>query len=296
MLVISRSIYPLSQFLIQFSRRGFSVASALRGRSASQSQWIQRQTNDFFTKEAKLRNYKSRAAFKLLEMDKKYRLFKPGMTVVDLGFAPGAWSQVAVEKTSPNGKVVGVDILFAPPPEGVTAVQGNFLTKSVQEEVRKIVCSPETGRRIPKGRILIPGEEDEEVERREPVTVDSTERSIDGEEIHRRDLEMRMAQTVLDLEHGNELNDIDSEDLGPSHVAKYNVDIVLSDMCAPLDQNSGFWLRSVNDPYFRMANTSGLGVRDHGASIVSNELFRSDKHNQLTRTFATQHWCLQSKI
>ena len=63
-------------------------------RSASSKQWLSRQTTDRFAREAKVQGLKSRAAFKLLQINDKYRLFKPGMTVVDLGFAPGSWSQV----------------------------------------------------------------------------------------------------------------------------------------------------------------------------------------------------------
>lgn len=278
MITLSRSIYRLGQSVCGFSNCKFSVFSIVNARSPSQNQWIQRQTNDFFTREAKLRQYKSRAAFKLLEIDKKYKLFKSGMTVVDLGFAPGAWSQVAVEKTSPNGKIVGVDILFATPPEGVTAIQGNFLTKSVQDEVHRLVCDPHLGRRIPKGKILISDEEDVQQQQREVEmgndSNDETEQSIDGEEIHRRDLELNMARTAIDLEKETVQksdNTVADDDKESSPLDKYNVDVVLSDMCAPIFQNSGFWLRSVNDPFVRMANTSGLAVRDHGASIVSEK-------------------------
>lgn len=232
----------------------------MAAKSGSQNQWLLRQSQDSYVREAKLRNYKSRAAFKLLEMDKKYRLFKRGMTVVDLGFAPGSWSQVAAEKTAPNGRVVGVDILFVPPPEGVTAIQGNFLTKSVQDQVRKLVCDPDLGRKIPKGRILIEGEEGTD------DSPQDVERTIDGEEIHLKELEMRMAKTAIEVENGS--NDDTTHNSNDSNNDKYNVDVILSDMCAPLNQSTGFWLRSVNDPFVRMANISGLAVRDHGASIV----------------------------
>lgn len=89
---------------------------------------------------------KSRAAFKLLEMDAKYKIFKKGQTVVDLGYAPGSWSQVAVERTKPNGRIIGIDIIPAQPPKGVSTIQGNFLYPQVQAEVRRFLEDPERGR------------------------------------------------------------------------------------------------------------------------------------------------------
>ncbi|KKF96000.1 Ribosomal RNA methyltransferase MRM2 mitochondrial [Ceratocystis platani] len=80
-----------------------------------------------------------RAAFKLLEIDKSYRLFRRGNTVVDLGFAPGSWSQVAVDKISPGGIVVGIDLLPAAAPSGAVVLQGDFLAPQVREKVKTLV-------------------------------------------------------------------------------------------------------------------------------------------------------------
>src|SRR5579871_5002581 len=72
--------------------------------SSSSTRWRARQSRDRFAKEAKVQGLKSRAAFKLLEIDSKYRIFSSGQTVIDLGYAPGSWSQVAVTKTGPGGR------------------------------------------------------------------------------------------------------------------------------------------------------------------------------------------------
>lgn len=85
-----------------------------KGRKISSTLWLQRQLNDPYVKQAKAAGYRSRAAFKLIEIDDKYHFLKPGQKVVDLGAAPGGWTQVAVERTKSlpdNPKVVGIDIL-----------------------------------------------------------------------------------------------------------------------------------------------------------------------------------------
>ncbi|KAI0855929.1 23S ribosomal RNA methyltransferase [Xylaria cubensis] len=105
--------------------------------SSSKSRWKQRQGKDFFAREAKVQGLKSRAAFKLLEMDAKYKLFKRNQTVIDLGYAPGSWSQVAVERTKPHGRIVGIDLIPAQPPKGVSTIQGNFLSPVVQNIVKE---------------------------------------------------------------------------------------------------------------------------------------------------------------
>ncbi|KAI1179280.1 23S ribosomal RNA methyltransferase [Nemania sp. FL0916] len=108
--------------------------------SSSNSRWTQRQQSDHFAREAKVKGLKSRAAFKLLEIDAKYRLFRKGQTVVDLGYAPGSWSQVALDRTKPNGRVVGIDILPAQPPKGMSTIQGNFLSPTVQNMVKEYLA------------------------------------------------------------------------------------------------------------------------------------------------------------
>ncbi|KAE8556326.1 hypothetical protein EYB25_001027 [Talaromyces marneffei] len=119
-------------------------------RFSSSKRWQSRQRSDMFTREAVVRGLKSRAAFKLLEIDEQYRIFRSGQTVVDLGYAPGSWSQVAVTRTKPNGRVLGVDIIPAQPPKGVSTIQGNFLSPNIQEYVLEFVRDPDRGRpRLP---------------------------------------------------------------------------------------------------------------------------------------------------
>lgn len=72
-------------------------------------------------------------------MDAKYRLFRRNQTVIDLGYAPGSWSQVAVERTRPHGVVVGIDLIPAQPPRGVTSIQGDFLSPQVRRLVRDVM-------------------------------------------------------------------------------------------------------------------------------------------------------------
>jgi len=92
----------------------------------SSKQWMRRHVSDPFVQRAKAQGYRSRAAFKLLELDEKERLFRPGAVVVDLGAAPGSWSQVAAERVRPGGKVIAVDLLDIAPISGVTVRKGDF--------------------------------------------------------------------------------------------------------------------------------------------------------------------------
>ncbi|CCK70853.1 21S rRNA (uridine2791-2'-O) methyltransferase KNAG_0F01850 [Huiozyma naganishii CBS 8797] len=110
----------------------------LRLHSSSSNKWINRQQNDVYSKEAKLRNLKSRASFKLMEIDDKYKLFKSDVpqSVLDLGFAPGSWSLVARQRTDPSSMILGVDILPCEPPRGVSSLQANILSSKTQDLIR----------------------------------------------------------------------------------------------------------------------------------------------------------------
>ena len=88
--------------------------------------WMRRHVTDAHVKKAREQGYRSRAAFKLLEIDRKDRLFKPGFRVLDLGAAPGGWLQVVTRKVGPRGRVVGVDLLPIKPIPGATIFQGDF--------------------------------------------------------------------------------------------------------------------------------------------------------------------------
>ncbi|AOW06265.1 Mitochondrial 2' O-ribose methyltransferase, putative [Yarrowia lipolytica] len=116
----------------------------------ARSRWEMRQMKDKHVAMAKADGFRSRAAYKLQELDSMFRLFKPGMTVVDLGFAPGAWSQVAAQRVRPGGRVIGVDILPCIPPPGVSSIQGNFLSKETQNELKRVLAVSAMG--VPKDK------------------------------------------------------------------------------------------------------------------------------------------------
>jgi len=100
-------------------------------RSKTSKAWMREHVNDPYVQKAKAEGYRSRAAYKLLEMDKKDRLFAPGQLVVDLGAAPGSWSQVAAAKLGSKGRVVAVDLLPLAPLPGVHFIQGDFREQEV---------------------------------------------------------------------------------------------------------------------------------------------------------------------
>lgn len=106
-------------------------------RSKSSGSWLKEHFDDQYVKKSKMDGYRSRASYKLLELDKKDKLFKPGMTVVDLGAAPGGWSQIAAELVGDEGRVVASDILPMDSLAGVEFVQGDFTEQAVLDEVLK---------------------------------------------------------------------------------------------------------------------------------------------------------------
>ena len=97
-----------------------------KGRKIGSTRWLERQLNDPYVKAAKSQGYRSRAAFKLLELDEKYHFLRGVRRVVDLGAAPGGWCQVLREK-HPKAAVVGIDLLEMEPLQGVTFLQMDFL-------------------------------------------------------------------------------------------------------------------------------------------------------------------------
>lgn len=97
--------------------------------------WIHEHVTDPYVQRARAEGWRSRAAFKLIEIDQKEHLLKPGMTVVDLGAAPGSWSQYAVKRIQPGGILLALDILDMEPLTGVTFVQGDFREQAVLEQV-----------------------------------------------------------------------------------------------------------------------------------------------------------------
>lgn len=113
------------------ARESTQRVKTARGRKNSSTRWLQRQLNDPYVAEAERLGYRSRAAFKLLEIDDKVKLLKPGVTVVDLGAAPGGWCQVAVERGAT--KVVALDLLPVDALPGVTFLQMDFMDDEAPE-------------------------------------------------------------------------------------------------------------------------------------------------------------------
>jgi 23S rRNA (uridine2552-2'-O)-methyltransferase len=118
-------------------RLGVRVRTA-KGRRASSTRWLQRQLNDPYVERARQEGYRSRAAFKLIEMDDRYRFLKPGARVVDLGAAPGGWSQVAaarVKASADGGQVIAADLSPLEPLAGVTVLQLDFLEPDAEQRI-----------------------------------------------------------------------------------------------------------------------------------------------------------------
>ncbi len=120
-----------------------------RGRTVSSQRWLQRQLNDPYVAEAKKRGYRSRAAFKLLQIDDQFHFLKPGGRVVDLGAAPGGWTQVAVERVKPGqgpgkggGVVVGIDITPVEPIAGATVLTKDFYYDDAPAILEKLLGGP----------------------------------------------------------------------------------------------------------------------------------------------------------
>jgi 23S rRNA (uridine2552-2'-O)-methyltransferase len=118
-------------------------------RSKSSHQWLKKHFDDEFVKRAQREGWRSRAVYKLEEIDRKYRLLRPGMTVVDLGAAPGGWSQYAGKVLAGKGRIIALDILDMEPLAGVEFIQGDFtedepldlLVKTLDDSVVDLVLS-----------------------------------------------------------------------------------------------------------------------------------------------------------
>ncbi len=108
-------------------------------RKTSSTQWLMRQLNDPFVAKAKAEGYRSRAAYKLIELDEKFNLLKTGTRVVDLGCAPGGWCQVAVNKVGTKGRVVGIDYLNMDTVAGADVLELDFLEPGSPEKLKKLL-------------------------------------------------------------------------------------------------------------------------------------------------------------
>lgn len=124
------------------SRRRDAVrVKAKSQRSESSRQWLLRQLNDPYVAAAKDEGYRSRAAFKLLQLDEKFRFLKNGMRVVDLGAAPGGWSQI-VARNLGSGKLIALDLLPIKPIEGVSCLQMDFLADDAPDKIKALLDGP----------------------------------------------------------------------------------------------------------------------------------------------------------
>jgi 23S rRNA (uridine2552-2'-O)-methyltransferase len=125
------------------SGRGFGdrpLAVRLRSagrRKPSSAEWLKRQLNDPYVAAARRQGYRSRAAFKLIELDERFRLLRRGARVVDLGCAPGGWTQVAVERVGPHGRVVGVDLAETAPLAGAMLLRADLTDPAAVSAIKQ---------------------------------------------------------------------------------------------------------------------------------------------------------------
>ena len=112
-----------------------------KGRKVSSTRWLERQLNDPYVRRAKTENYRSRAAYKLIELDERFGLLKGARAVVDLGIAPGGWSQV-VRRVASQARVVGIDLLPTDPIDGVTILPMDFMEEEAPRQLREALGGP----------------------------------------------------------------------------------------------------------------------------------------------------------
>ena len=112
-----------------------------KGRKVSSTRWLERQLNDPYVRRAKAENYRSRAAYKLIELDERFGFLKGVKTVVDLGIAPGGWSQV-VRRKVPRATIVGIDLLPTDPIDGVAILQMDFMDGDAPERLKEALGGP----------------------------------------------------------------------------------------------------------------------------------------------------------
>ena len=108
-------------------------------KSSSSKQWLRRHVNDPYVQRSKKEGYRSRSAYKLTEIDDRDKLFRPGQFVVDLGAAPGGWSQVLSKRIGASGRVVAIDLLRMEPIPGIEFIQGDFASKRGLAELRRLL-------------------------------------------------------------------------------------------------------------------------------------------------------------
>lgn len=110
--------------------------------SVSSNRWLQRQLNDPYVAEAKRLNYRSRAAFKLIQLDEKYHFLGKGKRIVDLGCAPGGWTQIAAQRNKGCGEIVGMDLLPTEPISGAVLLQQDFTAHDAPDMIKALLHGP----------------------------------------------------------------------------------------------------------------------------------------------------------
>lgn len=118
--------------------RGHTRVKTARNRTAGSTRWLSRQLNDPYVRRAKAEGYRSRAAYKLIELDEKFALLKGVRAVVDLGIAPGGWAQV-VRRLAPGAAIVGIDLLPVDPIDGVGILQMDFMDDAAPEAIMALL-------------------------------------------------------------------------------------------------------------------------------------------------------------
>ena len=112
-----------------------------KGRKHSSTRWLERQLNDPYVRRAKVENYRSRAAYKLIELDERFGFLRGAKSVVDLGIAPGGWSQV-IRRKAPKAKIVGIDLLPTDPIDGVAILQMDFMDDAAPSRLQEALGGP----------------------------------------------------------------------------------------------------------------------------------------------------------
>lgn len=121
-------------------RKNLTVrVKSAKGNKPSSTRWLERQLNDPYVTESKRLGYRSRAAFKLIQLDEKYKFLGKGKTIVDLGCAPGGWTQVAVMRNKGSGQVVGIDILDTDSISGATLICQDFMADGAAEKLKSLL-------------------------------------------------------------------------------------------------------------------------------------------------------------
>jgi 23S rRNA (uridine2552-2'-O)-methyltransferase len=124
-------------------------------RTLSSRTWLERQISDPYVARAKREGFRSRAAYKLAEIDDKYRVLKPGACVVDLGAAPGGWSEIAAKRVGKNGRVIALDILDMKPIPGVEFLELDFLDNTAPDRLKQMLAGKAQGKTREKADVVL---------------------------------------------------------------------------------------------------------------------------------------------